>query len=157
MSKYKPVEMLDPLRLFVKARRQALEAGYTDNGGAIHSIERILDILGQRLCYPFLSHINQLKSHPHAECSVAAFEARTSGGQVLVEHVMPQREYARQICDMIEAGASDAALLDHIGGTYRLVILTDEETRKLNRQNRSKLSTDRLADAGIAVRPRREG
>jgi hypothetical protein len=31
------------------------------------------------------------------------------------------------------------------------VILTEEETRALNRQNRSRLSPDRIADAGIAV------
>ena len=140
MSKYKPDQMLAPLRLFVAARRQALQSGYTDNGGAIQSIERILDILGQRLCYPFISHINQLKGHPDAESSHAAFEARNRGDRVLIEHVMPQRDYARHICDMIETGASDGALLEHIGQTYRLVILTDGETRELNRQNRSGLA-----------------
>lgn len=152
MSKYKPEELLAPLRLFVGARRQALKAGFTDNGGAIHSIERILDILGLRLCYPFVSHINKLKYHPNAECSVAAFEARGVGGRLLIEHVMPQRAYARRICDMIDAGESDDAVLRYVRESYRLVILTDEETYMLNRQNRSTLSTDRLADAGIAVR-----
>ena len=152
MSKYKPAEMLAPLRLFVDARRRALEAGFTDNGGAIHSIERILDILAQRLCYPFISHINSLKKHPNADCSVAAFEARSTGGRLFIEHVMPQREYARRICDMIESGASDEALLHYVRQTYRLVILTEEETLNLNRQNRSRLSPDRLADAGIVVR-----
>ena len=156
MSKYRPAEMLAPLRLFVDARRQALQAGFTDNGGAIHSIVRILDIVGQRLCYPFVSHINKLKHHPNAECSVAAFEGRSGGARLKLEHVMPQVAYARQICDMIDAGASDADLLEHIGKTYRLVILTEEETLTLNRQNRSRLSPDRLADAGIAVRQRPE-
>jgi hypothetical protein len=151
MSKYKPAEMIGPLRLFAEARRQALEAGFTDNGGAIHSVERILDILAQRLCYPFISHVNNLKSHPEAECSVGAVETRASRGRLYIEHVMPQREYARQICDMIEAGATDAALLEHIAETYRLVILNEEETRKLNLQNRSRLSHDRIADAGISI------
>jgi hypothetical protein len=54
-------------------RNEMLAAGFTDNGGAIHSAERILDILGQRLKYPGLSHGNALRHYPKAEFSDAAW------------------------------------------------------------------------------------
>ena len=33
-------------------RNEMLADGFTDNGGAIHSASRILDILCHRVCYP---------------------------------------------------------------------------------------------------------
>ena len=43
--------MLPALRHFIEARAKALSYGYiTDNGGAIHSVERILNIFSLRLC-----------------------------------------------------------------------------------------------------------
>jgi hypothetical protein len=64
-------------------------AGFTDNGGAIHSAERILDILCLRLCYPGLSHINNLKRYPNAEFSIAAWRGHQAKEIVLIEHVAP--------------------------------------------------------------------
>jgi hypothetical protein len=75
-TKYTPENLLPALRLFIKARNKALNAGFTDNGGAIHSVELILDILCQRVCYP---GINNLKKNKNAEISVAAHEARECG------------------------------------------------------------------------------
>jgi hypothetical protein len=46
---------------------------------------------------------------------------------------------------------SDGPLLRLIKTHYRLVLLTPEETIKLNRQNRSKIDPDRLAKAGIKM------
>src|SRR5690554_2514428 len=71
-KKYHSKNLMPALRLFVEARNKAVESGFTDNGGAIHSVERILDILSMHICYPHLSHINSLKSDPAAEISVAA-------------------------------------------------------------------------------------
>jgi hypothetical protein len=153
MSKYEPQLLLGPLRHFAKARNEALKAGFTDNGGAIHSVERILDILGLRLCYPHVSHSSTLKSLITTECSVKAHEARLRGDTVYIEHVMPLRAYARQIIGLIEAGATDDELRDHIKRSYRLVLLSAEETKAINKANRSRLSSDRIADAGIALMP----
>lgn len=151
VGKYTPETLLPALRLFAEARNRALEVGFTDNGGAIHSVERILDILGQRLRYPHLSHINQLKADKNAEASVAAKAARRRGATVNIEHVAPLRALAKEVVARIDLGDSDDELLAFIRRTYRLVLLTPEETRTLNRANRSRLTADRIADAGIPM------
>lgn len=152
MSKYHAANLLPALRLFIKARNAAVDSGFTDNGGAIHSVERILDILAQRLRYPHLRHINNIKNDPTAESSVAALEAQARGEPVFVEHVCPQRAFAREVIDRINAGASDEEITAFIKSRYRLVVLSAEETVKINRQNRSRLSEDRIADAGFKLR-----
>lgn len=153
MSKYVPKAMLRPLRLFAKARNEALKAGFTDNGGAIHSVERILDILAQRLCYPHVSHANTLKGLMTTECSVEAHAARERGEPVFIEHVMPQRAYAQKVIELIDTGVTDDEILRFIRRTYRLVLLSAEETRTINLANRSLLSDDRIADHGIKLMP----
>ena len=45
MGKYRAENLIPALRLFIEARNKAIEMGFTDNGGAIHSVERIVDIL----------------------------------------------------------------------------------------------------------------
>ena len=151
MGKYHAENLLPALRLFIEARNKAIEIGFTDNGGAIHSVERIVDILSMRLCYPHLSHINNLKSDANAEISVEAHKAREDGEPVLIEHVLPQRAYAREIIHMVGDGGTDDDVIDFIKANYRLVLLTREETAKINRLNRSKMTADRIADAGIAL------
>ncbi|HCJ3407852.1 TPA: hypothetical protein NRN56_004807, partial [Klebsiella pneumoniae] len=44
-GKYTPETLLPALRLFIEARNKANAAGFPDNGGAIHSVERIIDVL----------------------------------------------------------------------------------------------------------------
>lgn len=150
-GKYSPKTLLPALRLFIKARNKAVAAGFTDNGGAIHSVERILDILCQRVKYPNLRHINSLKTDMGAECSEGAHKARQCGEKVLIEHVMPQREFARKIIKIVGNGATDDEILSVIQQDYRLVLLTQDETTALNRLNRSRITPDRLADAGIKI------
>ena len=58
-QKYRPEILIPMFRKAAKFRNDMLNAGFTDNGGAIHSAERILNILGQRLKYPELNHINR--------------------------------------------------------------------------------------------------
>jgi hypothetical protein len=144
--------MLPALRLFIDARTRAIKAGFTDNGGAIHSVERILDIMCQRLCYPQISHIKNLKALTDVECSVGAHEARLRGETIYIEHVMPQRAFARLVIDLVSEGISDAQLLQFLKANYRLVLLSRDETQRLNRLNRSRLSPDRIADASIELR-----
>jgi hypothetical protein len=150
-KKYHAENLIPALRLFIRARNEAVASGFTDNGGAIHSVERILDILSVHLCYPHLSHINNLKRDPKAEISAAAFEARKRGERLLIEHVKPQRAYAKAIIDVVNAGASDEELVVFIRQHYRLVVLTADETIALNRLNRSRMTDDRIADAGIIL------
>ena len=149
--KYHAENLIPALRLFIAARNKAVDDGFTDNGGAIHSVERILDILSMHVRYPHLTHINNLKADPNAELSEAAHEARSRGEKVLIEHVLPQRAYAQKIIALVNEGATDADLIVFIKANYRLVLLTQGETSEINRKNRSQVTDDRIADAGIKV------
>lgn len=150
-SKYSP-EIL--IRMFRKAaflRNEVIEFGFTDNGGAIHSAERILELLGLSLNYFGLGHINKLRNYPGAEFSAAALEAHERGETVKIEHVAPRRALTRGAIREIDKGASDQEFTDYVRKHFRLVLLTVEETQRLNRINRSKMTQDRLGSAGISV------
>ena len=150
-GKYNPAMLLPALRLFIDARNSAIAAGFTDNGGAIHSVERILDILCQRVKYPHLRHINSLKKDLRAECSVEAHHARERGDKVLIEHVMPQRAFAQEVIRLVSSHITDEGIISFIQKNYRLVLLTPQETTALNKVNRSRITSDRLTDAGILI------
>jgi hypothetical protein len=147
--------------IFLKAaafRNEMLEQGFTDNGGAIHSAERILDILGQRLKYPGLNHINNYKDYRNAEFSVNALRANKMGEKVLIEHVSPIRDFTRKAIELVAKNSSDIAakkLKHFVEENYRLVLLTPDETKSLNKINRSKMTDDRLAGITMVVSSRR--
>ncbi|HWV18791.1 MAG TPA: hypothetical protein VNZ68_09485 [Rhodocyclaceae bacterium] len=136
-------------RLAAALRNQMLEAGFTDNGGAIHSAERILNILGLRLCYPGLSHINNLRNHPSALFSPEALVAHRAGEQVFIEHISPHRALTRLAIEKIIDGASDGDFLAFVQAHFKLALLTRAETDRLNKINRSRIAHDRLQAAGI--------
>ncbi len=98
--------------------------GFTDNGGAIHSAERILNLLGLCLNYPNLSHGNNLRHYPGAEFSINALAAHKAGEKVLIEHVSPIRHFTRSAIECIDLGASDKELEQFVRSHYRLVLLT---------------------------------
>jgi hypothetical protein len=109
-------------------------------------------LLSEAVVYPHLTHINSLKKDPNADCSVEAHRARERGEKVLIEHVAPKRAFSRSICDLIEKHqATDSDLINYISNNYHLVLLTPEETKKLNKINRSKMSPTRLEEAGIIL------
>ena len=120
---------------------------------AYHSAERILDILAQCLCYPGLSHLNNLRNYPGAMFSSDALAAHKSGQKVLIEHVSPHRALTRLAIEQVESGASDADLTAFVKGHYTLALLTPDETDRLNRVNRSRMAPDRLHALGIVVEP----
>ncbi len=122
--KYTPENLIPVLRHFVVARRYALEIGFTDNGGAIHSVERISNILGLRLKYPGLGHQNNLRNYPDATFSKAAQQAHKEGRKVEIEHVAPMRAWSRSICKRIENGCTDEELRAYVKETYILILLT---------------------------------
>lgn len=138
-------------RLAAELRARMLTSGFTDNGGAIHSAERILNILGLRLCYPELSHINNLRSLPRAPFSEQAHLAHQAGQNVLIEHVSPHRALTRMAIAKIESKATDSEFLDFVRSHFQLALLTQAETTRLNSLNRSRFDPDRLASAGIRL------
>jgi hypothetical protein len=136
-------------RLAAKLCKRMRAAGFTDNGGAIHSAERILNLLGLSLVYPELGHINNLRKYEKAEFSVRARAAYARGEKVLIEHVSPVRDLTRRAIDKIDK-LDDDGFAKFVKKHFRLVLLTPEETARLNRQNRSTMSKDRLARIKIA-------
>jgi hypothetical protein len=145
--------------IFLKAaafRNEMLDEGFSDNGGAIHSAERILDLLGLRLKYPGLSHTNNYKNYKNAEFSINARRAYKKGEKVLIEHVSPIRDFTRKAIALVGKNSNGNAdiekkLIRFVKKNYRLVLLTPDETISLNKKNRSQMTDDRLQDAGIKI------
>ncbi len=121
LRNYRADNLMPVLRIFVEARNAALAVGFTDNGGAIHSIERILAILGQRVCYPHPTHLNSLKTDPQAEISIEAHKALLRGEAINIEHVLPQRAFAVKVIEMVTSGATDEAILRFISSHHQRV------------------------------------
>lgn len=153
-GKYDPDLLIKMFRKAAALRNEMVAAGFTDNGGAIHCAERILDILGQRLNYPGLSHGNGLKHYKNAEFSDAAWELHQTNRAVLVEHVAPRRHLTQMAIEKIQT-ASDAQFRIFVKRYYKTVLLSPDETLRLNRLNRSKVCSNRLSAAGIKVSVRR--
>src|SRR4051812_31934203 len=98
------------LRKAAALRDEMIAAGFTDNGGAIHSASRIVDILGMRIRYPGLTHLRTIRTYLGSEFSEAALSAHLAGGDVFVEHVSPLRELTRGVIKLIRDGHSDAEI-----------------------------------------------
>src|SRR5664279_2383933 len=131
-------------RLAAKLCKRMRAAGFTHNGGAIHSAERILNLLRLILVYPELGHINNLRKYLKAEFSLKARAAYARGDKILIEHVSPLRDLTRRAIHKIDE-LDDDGFAKVVKKHFRLVLLTPEETAQLNRQNRSEMSTKRLA------------
>jgi hypothetical protein len=149
--KYNPENLISMFRLAAELRKRMVEAGFTDNGGAIHSAERILHLLGLRVCFPGLSHINNLRKHPNAPFSQEAQLAHQGGARVLIEHVNPHRALTRLAIDKIESGVDDTEFFDFVRQHYQLALLTEDETMRLNKKNRTRIEPDRLGSVGITL------
>jgi hypothetical protein len=147
--KYRPDILIPMFRKAAALRNEMVKAGFTDNGGTIHSAERIQNILGLCLNYPDLSHINNLRHSKSAVFSIEARKLHKRGKKVLIEHVSPLRALTRKAIDTIGQRASDAQLKAFIKRKYKLALLSPGEMLRLNRSNRSKLSCNRLKEAGI--------
>ena len=158
--------MLPGLYAFIKARDIALRVdGFTDNAGAIHSIERIVDLLGRRRCYPEVGGIADLKKGADGQCPCLAFGIEMSRkahdlwdcgerDDLRIEHVMPKRAFALDVVAKAkefapDKGAQDLEVLRFIEQRYRLFVLTKAQMSALNKQNRSKVTENRIKDAGI--------
>jgi hypothetical protein len=154
-SKYSTKNLIRWFRKAAKFRNELIDDGATDNVGSIYAAARILDILAQRVKYSTVGHIRSVRKHRNAEFSIKAKAAHRQGGQILIEHVAPTREFTIKAIEKTKY-KSDEPLLRYIKKHYRLVHLTPEETIKLNRQNRSKMDPKRLEKAGIRIVAARE-
>lgn len=150
-KKYPSELMVAMFRKAAALRNEMLGGGFTDNGGAIHSAERIMNILGMGLNYPGLSHINNLRHSKDAVFSVEAWNLHQAGNKVLIEHVSPLRHLTQMAIEEIGKGVTDDQFKDFVRQHYKLVLLSLSETLRLNKQNRSKVIDDRLSKASIQL------
>jgi len=158
--KYTPEILAKAFLIAARARDEMLAIHFTDNGGAIHSAERIINLLGLALNHAKLSHINKLKLDGNAEWSEDAYAARAKISDIQIEHVSPLRALTVAAITHIEhkPEAQKAEFLQKfVKEHFRLALLTREQTAKLNKHNRSKMTLDRLAEAGLKMRPRNSG
>ena len=149
--KYHPELLIEMFRKAAALRNDMRAAGFTDNGGAIHSAERILNILGLSLNYPEISHINNLRFCERAVFSIEALKLHQSGNKVLIEHVSPLRHFTQTAIEKIGENLTNAQFKKFVREHYVLVLLSPDETKRLNKQNRSKMNPDRLNNAGIQL------
>jgi hypothetical protein len=147
--KYHPGNLIPMFRLAAELCKRMRAAGFTDNGGAIHSAQRVLNLLGLCLVYPDLSHLNNLRKYEKAEFSMKARAAYARGDTVKIEHVSPERDFTRRAIDKIDE-LDDDGLAKFVKRHFRLVLLTPQEQAQLNRENRSKMGKDRLAGIKFA-------
>ena len=63
----------------------------------------------------------------------------------MIEHVSPHRDFTRRAIAELSKGASDEEFMDYVKRYYRLALLTAEETKRLNKINRSQVTANRLA------------
>ncbi len=152
-TKYTDDVLLSALRKCIALRDELNSLGFTDNGGAIHSVERVLELLCVRRKYS-LTHINSLKKSHIAERTLGASMALSEGKSVGIEHVHPIREWTRSVIDKVNANCSDDELLSYIDENYRLVLVSKDEARSLDRKNRSKIEVNRLENAGLVLDPK---
>jgi hypothetical protein len=153
-GKYQPEQLLEMFRMAAIMRNHMIDAGFTDNGGAIHTASRILDILGSRLNYPDIRHVNSLKNSEFAEFSESAWALNKREEKIFIEHVAPLRALTRAAIRLTDKGCGDEEFICFLKSNYRLALLSPEETQKLNKKNRTKMQENRLQDSGIEVYPR---
>lgn len=151
-TKYTDDVLLSALRKCIALRDELNSLGFSDNGGAIHSVERVLELLCVRRKYS-LTHINNLKKSQIAERTLGATLALSEGESVRIEHVHPKREWTRSIIDKVNAKCSDDEILAYIDDYYRLVLVSKEEAKYLDRKNRSRIEVNRLEKAGLVLDP----
>lgn len=79
-----------------------------------------------------------------------AWKLHQRGKKVLIEHVSPILELTRWAIE-ISRDVDDKKFRAFVQEHYKLVLLSPAETQRLNRENRSRMSADRLSQAGIQL------
>jgi len=144
---------IDALRSFEEWRRRVNSEGINDNAGAIHSAERLAELLSLKIAYPGLSHINELRNYDGAKFSKKAWAAFKKGEKVEIEHVSPKRAYTIALLSALSKTNDKNKIKKWIRKNFKLILLTTSERVNLDRVNRIRMCPDRLS--GIVMRQRR--
>jgi hypothetical protein len=150
-SKYTITGLTSSFRLAAKFRNEANQQGTTDNIGAIHSAERILnESLAPLIVYGAFDP-KQLRRHPKVRWSVKAKAATRRGERTQFEHVAPKRALTIKAIELVMKSKNDEPLLRFIKRNFRLAVLTPDQRSHLDRHNRSRIDPKRLEKAGIKI------
>jgi hypothetical protein len=144
--------LISRTRILVKAYIEMIADGAGDTF-AIEGLNRIVNRLGWDVNYPGLTNdsVSYYRKYAAAEFSAAAWAAHQRGAgkdELRTEHVEPQSEFTRKVADLVTNGASDDDLIKFMR-KFRMVVLTMDEVKRLDKINRSRMTPDRLAEAGI--------
>ena len=137
--------LIKALRSFQEWRKSVLDMRVNDNAGAIHSAERIAELLSLKIAYPKLSHINNLRDKEFAWFSKKAKIAYERKETVQIEHVFPKRAYTVELLSIISKGTTNEEIAKWIRENFKLALLTPDERSQLDKENRTKHSHNRLA------------
>ena len=130
--------LIDALRSFDKWRLRVVSKGLSDNVGAIHSGERIAEMLSLKIAYPGLTHINNLRHKEFAWFSKKAEAAHKKEGAVEIEHVYPKRAYTIALLRKLSKTEDTVKIEQWIKKNFKLVLLTPSERANLDKVNRTK-------------------
>ncbi|MGA7748535.1 MAG: hypothetical protein WCA63_00140 [Gallionella sp.] len=131
--------LIDALRSFDEWRQRVLSKELTDNLGAIHSGERIAEMLSLKIAYPGLTHINNLRHHKElAWFSKKAKAANNKETAVEIEHVYPKRAYTIALLRKLSKTEDTVKIEQWIKKNFKLVLLTRSERANLDKINRTK-------------------
>ncbi|MFZ5522996.1 MAG: hypothetical protein ACOY9D_02780 [Pseudomonadota bacterium] len=138
--------LIEALRSFNVWRISMHDKGLNDNVGAIHSAERIAELLSLKVAYPGLTHINKLRDYHGAVFSKKAKAVHKKNGKVEIEHVFPKRAYTIALLNKLSKIEDKIKIEKWIKRNFKLVLLTPLERANLDKVNRTKMRPDRLND-----------
>jgi hypothetical protein len=151
--------LIEALRSFEGWRKSAHKTGVNDNVGAIHSAERIAEMLSLKIAYPGLTHINNLRHKEFAWFSINAKIAfdEDKKAQIEIEHVSPKRAYTIALLKKISETEDKVKIKKWVKENFKLALLTPPERAHLDKVNRTRMCPDRLKSVEINMcdEPRR--
>ena len=127
------------------------DKGLNDNLGAIHSAERMAELLSLKIAYPGLTHLNKLRYCKFAWFSKDAKNIfdQDKKAKIEIEHIFPKRIYTKELLCKIDEEAENKDITKWIIENFKLALLTPKERAELDKVNRTRMCPDRLKAANI--------
>ena len=148
---------IEALRSFEFWRQRVHLDGVNDNAGAIHSGERMAELLSLKIVYPGLTHIDLLRFHEYAWFSKSAKTAFNNDhrANIEIEHVFPKRVYTVELLSLISKGATSEEITAWIADNFKLALLTPDERLEVDKLDRTVNRLDRLLIIRMCEEPDR--
>lgn len=142
--------ILSALRDCIILRNAMNTQGFSDEKGALQSVEYLLDLLSMQRKYG-LTKLVQLKKSQTAERTHGVTLAINCGDAIRVQHIHTLREWALSFIAKVDEGLSDHDLLSFIDENYRLVLVTLLHSRALRSEFIPGTGIDRFDYIGLKM------